>query len=114
VPVVEVMSIDETIQKLVDEKVDRALEEKLPAIIRALGIKEAAAPETSGYVDALEVAKLLGRDLSSPENILKAKKHVYNLARKNLIPSIRVGERNLTFDLAKVREALNKKEQQAA
>jgi hypothetical protein len=97
----------------IDSIVDKKVEEKLPEIIRALGIREAE-PESEGYVDALEIAKLLGRDLSSPENILKAKKHVYNLARKRLIPSVRISERSVKFDLAKVRETLEAKQTQAA
>jgi hypothetical protein len=108
------MTLDEHIQKLVDERVEKALEEKIPLIIRAIGIKDAAEPDSDGYVDALEVARFLGRDLSSPENILKAKRHVYNLARTNRIPSIRISERNLKFDLAKVKEALKSKEQPRA
>ena len=102
-----------TIRKIIDEEVERKLEEKLPEIIRALGIREAE-PEPEGYVDALAVARLLGRDLSSPEKIRKAKKHVYHLAAQNLIPSVRITERNIKFDLAKVKEALAAKEVQAA
>jgi hypothetical protein len=109
---VESMTLDETVKMLVAEEVERALEEQLPAIIRALGIKEAE-PANDGLVDAVEVARFLGCDLSSPENILKAKKRVYHLARINSIPSVRVSERNLRFDLAKVKEALAAKAQAA-
>lgn len=105
--------LEKEINRIVDERVEKALEEKLPAIIRALGIKEAE-PEPDGLVDAVEVARFLGRDLSSPESIRKAKKHVYHLAAQNLIPSVRISERNLRFDLAKVKEALAAKETQAA
>lgn len=100
--------LEVVIQKIVDERVERVLEEKIPEIVRALGIREVEVHD-EGYVDAIEVARMLGRDLSSPEKILKAKKHVYNLVRKNLIPSIRISERNIKFDLNKVREALNAK-----
>jgi hypothetical protein len=105
--------LEKEINRIVDERVEKALEEKLPAIIRALGIREAD-EESDGLVDAVEVAKFLGRDLSSPENILKARKHVYHLARINSIPSVRISERNLRFDLAKVKEALAAKQSQAA
>lgn len=105
--------LESAIEKIVNERVEAALEEKLPLIIRALGIKEAE-PEQSQYVDALDVAKLLGKDLSSPEKVRKAKKHVYNLAAQKIIPSIRLSERNIKFDLAKVKEALKAKEQAAA
>lgn len=105
--------LEKEINRIVDERVEKALEEKLPAIIRALGIREAE-PEHDGLVDAVEVARFLGRDLSSPENILKAKKHVYHLARIGSIPSVRISERNLRFDMAKVKEALAPKQPQAA
>lgn len=107
------MGLDETIQRMIDERVERALEEKLPEIVRALGIREAE-PESDGYVGALEVAKLLGRDLSTKQEIRNAKQHVYNLAARKLIPSIRISERNIKFDLAQVREALKAKEQAVA
>lgn len=105
--------IEDELQRLIDESVERAIAERMPAIIRAARIREVES-QSDGYVDALEIAKLLGRDLSSRENVLKAKKHVYNLARKNLIPSVRISERNVKFDLAKVKEALEAKQSQAA
>lgn len=100
--------LEEAVKAIVRKEVERALEEKLPEIIRALGISEVE-PQSDGLVGVLEVAKLLGRDLSSPENIVKAKKHVYNLARLKRIPSIRISQRNVKFDLAKVKEALQAK-----
>lgn len=111
---VGVMSdIEQALIKLIDARIEKALEEKLPAIIRALGIREAE-PESDGLVDAEEVARYLGRDLSSEEKVLKAKKHVYHLARIGSIPSVRISERNLRFDLAKVKEALTAKQSQVA
>jgi hypothetical protein len=107
------MSVDEIIKEQVRQEVDRALEEKLPEIIRALGIREAE-PAHDGYVDALEVARFLGKDLSTPKNIVKAKKHVYHLAAQKLIPSVRLSERNIRFDLVKVKEALAARESRAA
>lgn len=80
-------------------------EQMLPDMIRALGLREAE-PQTEELSDALEVAKLLGRDVSSAEKIRAAKKHVYNLARKNLIPSVRVSPRCVKFDLAKVKQVI--------
>ena len=107
-------ALEQELERKIDERVEKALEEKLPLIIRALGIREAE-PESAGqYGDALDVAKMLGRDLSTKESINKAKKHVYDLARKKLIPSIRISERNLKFDLAKVRQAIDAKQTEAA
>ena len=109
------MSLEEALQNEIRKEVNRQIEEKLPEIIRALGIKEAE-PEapTSVYIDAVEVARLLGRDLSSPENIRKAKKHVYHLAAQNLIPCVRLSERNIKFERAKVLQAIQAKENKAA
>lgn len=90
------------IEAIVDSKV----EEKLPEMIRALGLKEA--PESEELSGVLEVARILGRDLSSPEKVRAAKKHVYNLARKNLIPSVRVSPRCVKFKLAKVQEVIDR------
>jgi len=105
--------LESVIRKMVDERVEKALEEKLPEIIRALGIKEAE-PASDGYVDAEAVARLLGCDLSSREKVRKAKKRVYNLAAQKLIPSVRLSERSIVFDPAKIREYLKTKSQEAA
>ena len=87
--------------------VDRKVEEKLPEMIRALGIVEVVADDDgSELVGAVEVAKLLGRDVSTPESVLRAKKHVYNLARQNLIPSVRLSPRCVKFDLNRIRQVL--------
>jgi hypothetical protein len=106
---VEVMSAIETIVSNllaeIDRIVDRKVEEKLPEMVRALGLREAEA-ESKELSDALDVAKLLGRDISSPEKVRAAKKHVYNLARKELIPSVRISERCVRFDLTEVKRVL--------
>lgn len=97
----------ETLLAEIEAIVDRKVEEKLPEMIRALGIAEAVPDdEYTELVSAVEVAKLLGRDVSTPENVLRAKQHVYNLARQNLIPSVRVSPRCLRFDLDKVKQVL--------
>lgn len=104
------MSLEKLVSELlseIDSIVDKKVEEKLPEMIRALGLHEAQ-PESDQLVGVIEVARLLGRDVSSPDNIQRAKKHVYNLARKNLIPSVRVSPRCVKFDLAKVRAELAK------
>jgi hypothetical protein len=102
------MTLDEQIAKLVDERVEAKLDERIPEIIRALAVREVE-PEHRSYVDALEIAKLLGRDVSTPKSIHKAKRHVYDLARRKLIPSIRISDRNVKFDLAEVKVALQTK-----
>ena len=102
------MTLDEQIQKMIDARVDAKIEEKIPEIIRSLGVREFE-PQHEGYVDALEIAKLLGRDLSSAKSIQKAKRHVYDLARRKLIPSVRISERNVRFALAEVKAALRER-----
>ena len=106
------MSIEEILKEEIRAEVERQIGEQLPAIIRAIGIKEAQ-PEP-GYVDALGVAKILGLDLSTREKVVKAKKHVYHLAAQNKIPSIRISERNIKFDRVEVLKALKAKENKAA
>jgi hypothetical protein len=107
--------LDSAIQKVVDERVQKLeadLRSEFAEMFRA--VMGDAPRQSDGFVDALEVAKLLGRDLSSKEKVRKAKKYVYNLAAQNLIPSIRLSERSLVFDPIKVREYLKTKERNAA
>lgn len=88
----------------IDRIVDQKIEEKLPEMIHAAGIPKAH--EVDKLVGALEVARLLGRDVSTPESVRSAKQHVYDLAGRCLIPSVRISPRCLKFDLAKVREVI--------
>lgn len=81
-------------------------EQMMPEMIRALGLREAEPSESEELIDAVEVARILGRDLSSPKKVLAAKKHVYNLARQNLIPSVRLSERCVRFDPVQVKKVL--------
>jgi hypothetical protein len=59
-----------------------------------------------GFVDAIEIAKILGRDVSTPEAVHAARKHVYDLANLKRIPSIRPTPRRMVFDPVAVRKAL--------
>ena len=100
----------------IDAMVDRKVEEKLPEIIRALGLKEARPPESldeSNFVDAIEIAKMLGRDVSTPEAVRAARKHVYNLANLKRIPSVRPTPRRMVFDPVAVRKALKDSQQES-
>jgi hypothetical protein len=94
------------------EKLGAELKAEISEMFRA--VMGESDQQSGGYVDAEAVARLLGRDLSSPENIRKAKKYVYNLAAQRLIPSIKISERNIVFDPVKIREYLKAKEQAAA
>lgn len=103
------MTVIETIvQNLIaeiDRIVEQKVEQKMPEMIRALTLREVE-PASEELVDVLEVARILGRDLSSPEKVRAAKKHVYNLARQDLIPSVRLSERCVRFNLVQVRKVL--------
>jgi hypothetical protein len=100
-------ALEDAIQKMVDERVERAIEAKLPEIIRALGIREAdLSSEVGELVDAVEVAKLLSCDVSTPKKVKNAKAYVYNLARQELIPSVRISPKRVKFDLNAVRKVL--------
>jgi hypothetical protein len=99
--------LESAIQRMVDECIDRALEAKLPEFIRALGLKEAD-DEDLELGDAEDVARILGYDLSSPENIRTSTKKVYALASQNRIPSVRISPKRLRFNLAKVKKVLDK------
>jgi hypothetical protein len=72
----------------IDRIVDQKVEAKLREMIRAMGLRRANDVDT--LVGAIEVARLLGRDVSTPESARSAKHHVYDLASRHLIPSVRL------------------------
>jgi hypothetical protein len=108
----EVMSaLEKLVSELlneIDSIVDQKVEAKLPEMIRALGLRPAPEEgrEADHFVDAIEIAKLLGRDVSTPEAIRSARKHVYNLANLGRIPCSRPTPRRMLFDPNAVRKAL--------
>lgn len=95
------------IRKLAAEEAERIVSEMLPEYIRAVGIKDVA-EENPELVDAEEVARILGYDVSTPDNIRKSTKKVYTLASQNLIPSVRLSSRRVRFDPVKVKEVMDK------
>lgn len=91
----------------IDRMVDRKVEEKLPEMIRALGIREAPEdPIADHFVDAIEIAKILGYDVSTPKATDAARKRVYNLAHQGHIPGYRPTPKRWLFDPIAVRKAL--------
>lgn len=50
---------------------------------------------------------MLGRDTSTEHSILCARKHVYNLAAQQLIPSVRLSPRRIKFSRAAIRKVIN-------
>lgn len=85
------------IRKLAAEEAERIVGEMLPEYIRAVGIKSVD-EENPELVDAEEVARIIG----------KTPKQVYTLARRNLIPSVRLSPRCVRFDPVKVKEVMDK------
>jgi hypothetical protein len=90
----------------IDRIVDQKVETKLPEMIRALGIRETN-PEEEDLIDAVEVAKMLGRDVSTKHGILCARKHVYNLAQQKLLPSVRLSPRRVMFNRVAIRKVID-------
>ena len=103
------------VDREIDAMVERKIEHKLPQIVRALGLTEvpAACAEESAYVDAIEIAKILGRDTSTPKAVRAARKHVYNLANLKRIPCVRPTPRRMVFDPVAVRKALKDSQQES-
>lgn len=55
-------------------------------------------PEVAELVDAVEIARLLGEDTSTEWTRRAAAQKVYDLARRKLIPSVRVSPRRIRFN----------------
>lgn len=94
----------ERFRQLVRETVAEELEPLRDVLLRPAG--DASPPSVSELVDVTEVARLLGEDVSTDKARRRAAQKVYDLARRNLIPSVRVSPRRVRFDLAAVRRSL--------
>lgn len=94
----------ERFRQLVRETVAEELEPLRDVLLKPVG--DAPSPSVSELVDVTEVARLLGEDVSSEKARRRAAQKVYDLARRNLIPSVRVSPRRVRFDLAAVRRSL--------
>lgn len=95
---------EERFRQLVRETVAEELEPLRDVLLRPAG--DVARPSVSELVDVMEVARLLGEDVSDEKAGRRAAQKVYDLARRNLIPSVRVSPRRVRFDLAAVRRSL--------
>jgi hypothetical protein len=98
-----VEKLTETLLLVVQAMIEEKVEEIFPASERSNGSNDIALTD---LVDALEIAKLLGRDVSTSEKVRAAKLYVYNLARQNLIPSVRISPRRIMFNLTEVRRVI--------
>lgn len=95
------------IDKLVDQKVEEKLEQRIPEMFRAVGIRKADTVEPDEQlIDALEVARRLGFNVSTETAILLSKQRVYTLARQRLIPSIRLSPRRIRFSPAAIERVI--------
>jgi|ERR1044072_9430200 hypothetical protein len=65
-----------------------------------------AVPHIGEVGDALDVARLLGLDLSTEPARKSARNRVYYLASIGSIPSIRLSKKRIQFDLDKVKQII--------
>jgi hypothetical protein len=98
-------SIDEIIDRKVRECVDAALDERLAAL-RPLLLRDAGSETPGEFGDALDVARLMGYDVSSERAKKSSVGRIYYLARTGSIPIIRLGKKRVRFDLDKIRRML--------
>jgi hypothetical protein len=89
----------------VDRATNQQIENKSPEPIRA--ISDPTNPPAR-LVDALELARLFGYDTSNAQGVARARQYVYGLVQRNAIPFIKVSRKCLRFDVAKVREWLQR------
>lgn len=89
-------------KQFVDQRIEKKLEPYRDLILNEF----TSETQISTLVDALAVAELMGFDLSTPANKRHAKQKVYYLARTKAIPSVRISQRRLKFDLEKVKQKL--------
>ncbi len=94
----------ERFRQLVRETVAEELEPLRDVLLRPAG--DTSPPPVSELVDVTEVARLLGEDVSSDKARRRAAQKVYDLARRGLIPSVRVSPRRVCFDLIAVKRSL--------
>ena len=94
----------ERFRQLVRETVAEEIEPLRDVLLRPAS--EASQPSVSELVDVTEVARLLGEDVSTERARRRAAQKVYDLARRGLIPSVRVSPRRVRFDLAAVKRSL--------
>lgn len=95
---------EENFRQLVRETVAEELEPLRDVLLRPAD--DDSPPSVSELVDVTEVARLLGEDVSTDKAKRRAAQKVYDLARRDLIPSVRVSPRRVRFDLAAVKRSL--------
>ncbi len=96
------LRIDELIEQKVREIVAQELEPIRHLLLRPVGAPEAQ-PDPDELVGALEVAEMLGEDVSTDAKRRAAIQKVYYRARLGNIPSVRLSARRIRFDQAAVK-----------
>ena len=89
------MNIDELIEQKVREIVARELEPLRSLLLKPIGEAE---HDVDDLVDAIKVAEMMGKDVSDDKKARASAQTVYNLARRNIIPSVRISPRRIKFD----------------
>lgn len=95
---------EELFRQLVRQTVAEEIEPLRDVLLKPAG--EPSPPLVTELVDVTEVARLLGEDVSTDKARRRAAQKVYDLARRNLIPSVRLSPRRVRFDLPAVWRAL--------
>ncbi len=90
-------------RQVVREPVAAELEPLRDLLLRPVG--DERAPDVRELADATEIARLMGEDIATEKRKRAACQKVYDLARKGLIPSVRVSPRRGRFDPAAVKRA---------
>lgn len=85
----------ERFRQLVRETVAEELEPIRGLLLKPVGEE---ATDVAELVDAVEIARLLGEDISTERKRRAAAQKVYDLARRELIPSVRVSPRRIRFN----------------
>ena len=97
--------LEETIRKIAREEAAKIVESQVADAMRRMNIRPV---QQEKLVDAAEIAKLLGEDVSTKDKLRKATVKVYDLASRNLIPSVRLSPKRIRFYPSKVREVLER------
>jgi hypothetical protein len=95
--------LKEKFKRLLEQVVDDKIEPLRSVLLKEI---ELEGPAVGQLVNALAIAELMGFDLSSEEQKKTAQQKVYYLARTKAIPSVRISQRRVRFDLHKVKQTI--------
>lgn len=97
--------LEETIRKIAREEAAKLVETQVADAMRRISIRPV---QQEKLVDAAAIAELIGEDVSTKEKLRKATAKVYDLASRNLIPSVRLSTKRIRFYPSKVEEVLKR------